>query len=119
MMEIADEVMEALKENRLKLAYQPIIGAKSRRISHYECLLRMIKPDGSVLTAGYFVPAAEQMGIVHLVDRFALEATIAQLKATSGPDPGGQCLGHRGGRSGLAARLRRLCAQREARWRRG
>jgi len=81
MMQISDEVMEALKERRLKLAYQPIIGARSRRISHYECLLRMVKPDGSVLSAGHFVPAAEQMGIVHLVDRFALESTVTQLKA--------------------------------------
>ena len=81
MMQISDEVMLALKENRLKLAYQPIVQARSRRISHYECLLRMIKPDGSVITAGHFVPAAEQMGIVHLVDRFALEATVARLKA--------------------------------------
>ena len=80
-MQIADEVVLALKENRLKLAYQPIVTARSRRISHYECLLRMVKPDGSVLAAGQFVPATEQMGIVHLVDRFALEATIAQLRA--------------------------------------
>jgi diguanylate cyclase (GGDEF)-like protein len=81
MMQISDELMLALKENRLKLAYQPIVQARSRRTSHYECLLRMIKPDGSVLTAGHFVPAAEQMGIVHLVDRFALEAAVATLKA--------------------------------------
>ena len=80
-MQIADELVLALKENRLKLAYQPIIGARSRKVSHYECLLRMVKPDGSILTAGHFVPAAEQMGIVHLVDRFALEATVAKLKA--------------------------------------
>ena len=80
-MQIADEVVLALKENRLKLAYQPIIGARSRKVSHYECLLRMVKPDGSILTAGHFVPAAEQMGIVHMVDRFALEATVAKLKA--------------------------------------
>ena len=31
------------------------------------------------MTAGHFVPAAEQMGIVHLVDRFALETAVAQL----------------------------------------
>jgi diguanylate cyclase (GGDEF)-like protein len=79
-MQIADEVVLALKENRLKLAYQPIVAARSRKVSHYECLLRMVKPDGSILTAGHFVPAAEQMGIVHLVDRFALEAAIAKLK---------------------------------------
>jgi diguanylate cyclase (GGDEF)-like protein len=80
-MQIADEVMLALRENRLKLAYQPIVAARSRCVSHYECLLRMARPDGSIVTAGHFVPAAEQMGIVNLVDRFALEATIARLKA--------------------------------------
>lgn len=80
-MQIADEVVLALKESRLKLAYQPIVQARSRQVSHHECLLRMVKPDGSILTAGHFVPAAEQMGIVHLVDRFALEATINKLRA--------------------------------------
>jgi diguanylate cyclase (GGDEF)-like protein len=80
-MGIADEIVGALKDNRIKLAYQPIIDAKSRRPAHYESLLRLVRPDGQILTAGYFVPAAEQMGIVHLVDRFALEAVVAQLKA--------------------------------------
>ncbi len=79
-MSIADEIVAALKENRLRLAYQPIIGAKSRRRSHYESLLRMIRPDGQIVTAGYFVPAAEHMGIVHLVDRFALETVVGKLK---------------------------------------
>ncbi|HEY1878231.1 MAG TPA: GGDEF and EAL domain-containing protein [Rhizomicrobium sp.] len=81
MMQICDEVMLALKESRLRLAYQPIVQARTRIVTHYECLLRMVKPDGSILTAGHFVPATEQMGIVHLVDRFALEATVARLKA--------------------------------------
>jgi diguanylate cyclase (GGDEF)-like protein len=80
-MGIADEVVKALKENRLKLAFQPIVGARSRKPSHYEGLLRMAQSDGTILTAGHFVPAAEQMGIVHLIDRFALDATIAKLKA--------------------------------------
>jgi diguanylate cyclase (GGDEF)-like protein len=83
-MAIADEVVQALKDGRLKLAYQPIVQAGSRKISHYECLLRMLKPDGSIITAGHFVPAAEQMGIVHMIDRFALETAIAQLKAHPG-----------------------------------
>jgi EAL domain-containing protein (putative c-di-GMP-specific phosphodiesterase class I) len=70
-----------LQGGRLKLAYQPIVSAKTRKTMHYECLLRLIREDGQVLSAGYFIPAAEQMGIVHLVDRFALETAIAQLKA--------------------------------------
>ena len=80
-MQIADEVMLALKENRLKLAFQPIVQARSRKASHYESLLRLQQPDGSILTAGNFVTACEQMGIVHLLDRWALEAVIATLEA--------------------------------------
>jgi diguanylate cyclase (GGDEF)-like protein len=79
-MGIADEVTQALKENRIKLAYQPIIDAKSRKPVHYECLLRMLRPDGQEITAGYFVPAAEQMGIVNLIDRFALETAVRELR---------------------------------------
>ena len=74
--------MLALKENRLKLAYQPIVGAKiaqGRRITNACCAWS--SPTAAIVTAGHFVPAAEQMGIVHLVDRFALEATVRQLKA--------------------------------------
>jgi diguanylate cyclase (GGDEF)-like protein len=78
-MSIADDVILALKENRLRLAYQPIIDAKNRKPVHYECLLRMLRPDGQEISAGHFVPAAEQMGIVQLVDRFALETAVAQL----------------------------------------
>jgi len=80
-MAVADEVVLALKENRIHLAYQPIIQAKTRRISHYESLLRMARPDGQIVTAGYFVPAAEQLGLVHMVDRFALETVVRRLKA--------------------------------------
>ncbi len=83
-MSVADEVVQALKDNRVRLAYQPIIDAKSRTATHYECLLRMIRPDGQVMNAGHFVPAAEQMGIVHLVDRFALETAIEELAAHEG-----------------------------------
>jgi EAL domain-containing protein (putative c-di-GMP-specific phosphodiesterase class I) len=80
-MGLADEVIAALRDNRLKLAYQPIIHARSRAVMHHEALVRMERPGGEIVSAGYFVPAAEQLGIVHLVDRFALEHVIAKLKA--------------------------------------
>ncbi len=81
LMAIADEVLAALNEHRLVFAYQPIVSAASKKPVHYECLLRMIRPDGSVASAGVFIPAAEQLGLVRLVDRRALEMTVAQLRA--------------------------------------
>ncbi len=79
LMTIADEVVAALNEKRLVFAYQPIIDAKTRAVKHHECLLRMIRPDGAIATAGQFIPAAEQLGLVRLVDRHALEMTVACL----------------------------------------
>ncbi len=81
LMTIADEVVAALNSDRLVFAYQPIIDAKSRKPVHHECLLRMIREDGTVAAAGQFIPAAEQLGLVKLVDRHALEMTVAQLHA--------------------------------------
>ncbi len=81
LMTIADDIMAALNENRLILAYQPIVCAKSREPEHYECLLRMVRKDGTLAPAGEFIPVAETLGLIRLVDRRALEMTIAQLKA--------------------------------------
>ena len=81
LMAIADEVVAALHENRLIFAYQPIIRADNKEPVHYECLLRMARPDGTIASAGQFIPAAEQLGLVRLVDRHALEMTVAQLRA--------------------------------------
>ena len=81
LMSVADEVVAALKDDRLVFAYQPIIDAKTREVAEYECLIRMVQLDGSVAAAGYFIPAAEQLGLVRLVDRRALEMTVATLHA--------------------------------------
>ncbi|HMI96358.1 MAG TPA: bifunctional diguanylate cyclase/phosphodiesterase [Micropepsaceae bacterium] len=76
---IGDEVMEALTDHRLILAYQPIVGAVSRRAEHHECLLRLQRKDGTIAPAGEFIPAAETLGLVRLLDRRALEMAVAQL----------------------------------------
>lgn len=81
LMGIADEVVSALNEGRLLLAYQPIICATSRLTAHHECLVRMERSDGTIATAGQFIPAAEQLGLVRLVDRRALEMAVADLYA--------------------------------------
>jgi len=81
LMAIADEVVAALNDRRLVFAYQPVVDAATLKPVHYECLLRMQRTDGSIVNAGHFIPAAEQLGLVKLVDRHALEMTVAQLRA--------------------------------------
>ncbi|HEY1708979.1 MAG TPA: GGDEF and EAL domain-containing protein [Rhizomicrobium sp.] len=84
LMGIADEIVAALHDHRLIFAYQPIVHAQSREATHYECLLRMRREDGSIVSAGQFIPAAEQLGLVRLVDRHALEMCVDTLKKNAG-----------------------------------
>ena len=81
LMSVADEVATALKQKRLVFAYQPIVNAKSRKVTEYECLLRLVRENGTVISAAQFIPATEQLGLVRLVDRHALEMAVATLQA--------------------------------------
>ncbi len=68
-----DDIIRALNERRITLAFQPIVCAKTRDIHHYECLLRLRKDDGEMVSAAEFIMAAERLECVHLLDRRALE----------------------------------------------
>ncbi|NOU07753.1 MAG: EAL domain-containing protein [Hyphomicrobiaceae bacterium] len=77
---IADDVSAALEEQRMVLMLQPIVDAKTLEVKHYECLLRMEKPDGSLVSAGEFIEIAEQLGMSRLIDMRTLELAVDLLK---------------------------------------
>ncbi len=76
------DILHALNERRISLAYQPIIDAKTRDLHHYECLLRLRREDGEVVSAGEFIMAAERLELVNLLDRRALEIAAIALRET-------------------------------------
>ena len=78
-MSIAKEVQEALLDNRLVLAYQPIVDTMTSDARLYECLLRMRRPDGQILPAGAFVPVVEQLGLMRQIDRCTLHLAMEEL----------------------------------------
>ncbi|WP_052699178.1 GGDEF and EAL domain-containing protein [Hyphomicrobium sp. 99] len=76
---IAEGVVSALDENRMRLMLQPMIATRSGKAEIYEALLRMERHDGSLVSAGEFVPIAEQLGLSRLIDRRTLELTVDLL----------------------------------------
>lgn len=80
----SEDIIAALNDRRISLAYQPIVHAKTHALHHYECLLRLKRDDGEIVSAGEFIMAAERLGQVHLLDRRALE--IASQTLTRYPD---------------------------------
>ena len=78
---IADDVISALDDNRMRLLLQPMVRATDHKPALYECLLRMQRPDGSLVSAGEFIVVAEQLGLSRLVDRRTLELAVGLLRS--------------------------------------
>ncbi|MFK4512052.1 diguanylate cyclase (GGDEF)-like protein [Bradyrhizobium daqingense] len=78
---VTDEIVTALNERRIKLAYEPVVATASRERAFHECLVRMDQGDGQVLLAPDIVPVAERLGLIRLVDHRVLELVVAELAA--------------------------------------
>ncbi|MCF6198742.1 MAG: GGDEF and EAL domain-containing protein [Hyphomicrobiaceae bacterium] len=78
--QIADELIVALRHQRLVLALQPIVRATTLTPVIHECLLRIKKPNGEIISGGEYIPVAEQLGLIRLVDYRVLELAIDVAK---------------------------------------
>ena len=77
---MADELSAALREDRICLAFQPIVNAQdTSKIVFHECLARMLDRNGELVAAAKFMPVAEQLGFVRLIDRRVLELAFDVL----------------------------------------
>lgn len=76
---IAEDVVSALNADRMRLVLQPMVSTRTGQPAIYECLLRMELPDGRIVSAGEFIPVAEQLGLARLIDRRTLELAVALL----------------------------------------
>jgi diguanylate cyclase (GGDEF)-like protein len=78
---VTDEIVTALNERRIVMAFEPVVEARSREPAFYECLVRMEQDDGQMLLAPDIVPVAEKLGLIRLVDHRVLELVVAELAA--------------------------------------
>lgn len=77
-----DEIVAALNERRIFLAYETVAAAADRRPAFYECLMRIRRPDGSLIAANDIVPVAERLGLVRLLDFRVLELVADEMAAS-------------------------------------
>ncbi|MDE2383962.1 MAG: EAL domain-containing protein [Alphaproteobacteria bacterium] len=76
----ATEIVKCLKEDRFKLAYQPVLHARTGEAVFHEALLRMQdEATGELIAASHLVPIAEHLGLVRLVDRAVMQMIIQTL----------------------------------------
>jgi diguanylate cyclase (GGDEF)-like protein len=79
---VTDEIVTALNERRVAMAFEPVVAAATRNIVFHECLIRMERHDGRTLLAPDIVPVAERLGLIRLVDNRVLALVVAELART-------------------------------------
>jgi diguanylate cyclase (GGDEF)-like protein len=63
----------------LVVHYQPVVDLTTGAITGFEALVRWQHPLRGLLAPGLFVPFAEEVGLIDVVDRFVLAEACAQL----------------------------------------
>jgi diguanylate cyclase (GGDEF)-like protein len=74
-----DEIVAALNERRIFLAYETIVSSIDRQPAFYECLMRIRRTDGSLIAANDIIPVAERLGLVRLLDHRVLELVVDEM----------------------------------------
>jgi diguanylate cyclase (GGDEF)-like protein len=69
-------IRDALTQDRLRLATQPIRDLASGGIERYELLLRMTGESGELLPAASFIEVAERSGMVQELDRWVVTQAL-------------------------------------------
>ena len=83
----ADEIVNALNERRILLAFEPVVETNTRRTAYYECLMRIRRADGSLASASQVIPVAERLGLVRLLDHRVLELLVGEMAAVPASTP--------------------------------
>jgi diguanylate cyclase (GGDEF)-like protein/PAS domain S-box-containing protein len=69
-------IHSALDHDQFELYVQPIVDLSDGRMTHCEVLLRL-NDNGTIIPPGKFLPAAERLGLIHLIDRWVIDRAFA------------------------------------------
>jgi EAL domain-containing protein (putative c-di-GMP-specific phosphodiesterase class I) len=73
----------AIKNDELRLHYQPIVELPSIRVSGVEALVRWQHPERGLLAPGEFIAVAEQSGLIVPLTKWVLDAALRQSREWS------------------------------------
>jgi len=80
---IADQIKDALNQNRIKGIYQPIVGVKGQAGERYVSNIQISAEDGKLLQEDNYKNAAERTGTAKMLDRWKILHAIKKISETS------------------------------------
>src|SRR5579884_2491331 len=76
--EIESDLRRAIQQNELELHYQPILEARTGKISGAEALIRWRHPNKGLIFPDSFIPLAEETGLITQIGEWVLRTACAE-----------------------------------------
>lgn len=79
-LEITKDLHPALARDEFVVYYQPQVDLSSNKLTGVESLVRWVKPDGSIISPGQFIPVAESTGVIIDIGKQVFRKSCRQAK---------------------------------------
>ena len=79
--ELLSEIQEALENNEFTFFAQPQCNIATHQIVGAEALVRWVKPDGTMVSPGAFIPVLEKNGMIDRLDRYVWDKVCAWIRS--------------------------------------
>jgi diguanylate cyclase (GGDEF)-like protein len=75
------ELLLSIEESRLLLAFQSVVlHGDTDIVLHEEVFLRFLDREGTIHSAGYFIPIATTLGLMDMLDRAMISQVLSYIK---------------------------------------
>ena len=81
---VADEILNGLERDEFIAYYQPQFDARTLDLVGVEALARWRHPTEGIKTPDSFIPVAEELNVMSIIDRLILEQALANLDRWAG-----------------------------------
>ena len=78
---LEDQMEAAYRKQEFVAYYQPKFDARTGKMTGAEALVRWLKPDGTLIPPGGFIPLAEKRGFITRLDKLMFRQVCGQLRA--------------------------------------